>query len=208
MDRKIRIAVKEDAKELLALYTPYVEQTAITFEYEAPTLDEFEKRIEQTLKKFPYLVAQQDGQLVGYAYASPFKSRPAYDWAVETTIYIRQDQKKTGLGKELYQALENLLAQQHILNLYACIAYPTVEDEYLTWDSVHFHQRLGYRLVGEFYQCGYKFGRWYNMVWMEKHLGNHEANPSPVCRFNQRSDLQKKLGDFVPLLTPRGIHPD
>ncbi|MCI6812143.1 MAG: N-acetyltransferase family protein [Lachnospiraceae bacterium] len=184
MDRQIRIAVKEDAKELLALYTPYVEQTAITFEYEAPTLDEFEKRIEQTLKKFPYLVAQQDGQLVGYAYAGPFRPRPAYDWAVETTIYIRQDQKKTGLGRELYQALENLLSKQHILNLYACIAYPTVEDEYLTRDSVHFHQRLGYRLVGEFYQCGYKFGRWYNMVWMEKHLGNHEANPSPVCQFN------------------------
>ena len=100
MDRQIRIAVKEDAKELLALYTPYVEQTAITFEYEAPSLDEFEKRIEQTLKKFPYLVAQQDGQLVGYAYAGPFRPRPAYDWAVETTIYIRQDQKKTGLGRE------------------------------------------------------------------------------------------------------------
>ena len=129
-------------------------------------------------------MAQQDGQLVGYAYAGPFRPRPAYDWAVETTIYIRQDQKKTGLGRELYQALENLLSKQHILNLYACIAYPTVEDEYLTRDSVHFHQRLGYRLVGEFYQCGYKFGRWYNMVWMEKHLGNHEANPSPVCRFN------------------------
>ena len=100
-DTKIRIATKQDAQELLALYAPYVEETAITFEYQVPSLSEFENRIVQVLERFPYLVAIRQGQIVGYAYAGPFKARAAYAWAVETTVYIRRDQKKTGLGREL-----------------------------------------------------------------------------------------------------------
>lgn len=184
----IRIATEKDAKVLIEIYAPYVEKTAITFEYEVPTIQEFEERMGHVLKKYPYLVAERDGQLVGYAYAGPFKERQAYDWAVETTVYVREDQKKTGIGKKLYEELERALSMQNILNLNACIAYPRGKDSYLTKDSVFFHQHMGYRLVGEFYQCGYKFGHWYNMVWMEKHLDSHLEKPLPVLAFPEVRD--------------------
>ncbi|MDO5291331.1 MAG: GNAT family N-acetyltransferase [bacterium] len=195
MKNLIRVARIEDAKTLLEIYAPYVLHTAISFEYEVPSLEEFEERMRNVLCKYPYLVAERDGEIVGYAYAGPLKTRAAYDWAVETTIYVRKDVKKSGLGKELYHALENALALQNILNLNACIGYPEVEDEYLTKNSVQFHEHLGYRFVGEFYQCGYKFKRWYNMVWMEKQLGEHKEVPLPVKRFDEiRGELEKQYG--------------
>ena len=173
---KIRTARPEDAPELLKIYAPYVEDTAITFEYTVPTLADFKGRIEHTLKKYPYLVAERDGELLGYAYTGEFKERAAYDWAVETSIYVRQDCKRLGLGRRLYAALEAVSRLQNVLNLYACIAYPKVEDEYLTRNSVEFHTHLGFKLVGEFHNCAYKFNRWYNMVWMELPLGDIPAN--------------------------------
>ena len=183
MDLKIRIrpAKPEDAEKLLAIYAPYVEQTAITFEYEVPTVEEFRERIHNTLKKYPYLVAEQGGEPVGYAYVGPFHDRPAYDWAVETSIYVEQHQKRRGIGRLLHDALEQELRRRHFLNMNACIACPMGEsDPYLTRDSIRFHEKLGYRMVGEFHQCGYKFGRWYHMVWMEKHIGDHADTPLPV----------------------------
>lgn len=179
----IRTAAVQDAPALLSIYAPYVLHTAITFEYEVPSIQEFEARIRHTLERYPYLVAEQDGEILGYAYAGPFHERAAYDWAVETSIYVNQEFKGRGIGGQLYAALEAALARQNILNLNACIAYPSTEDEYLTKDSVCFHRHLGYRLVGEFYQCGYKFNRWYNMVWMEKHIGMHLADQPPVIPF-------------------------
>ncbi len=191
-DRKkgIRVATPQDAEALLAVYAPYVTDTAITFEYEVPSLTEFRERIRHTLERYPYLVMEQDGEILGYAYAGPFKERAAYDWAVETTIYVKQGMKKQGIGRKLYQALEDTLIRQNILNLNACIGYPTVEDEYLTRNSMEFHQHLGYRLVGQFYQCGYKFERWYDMVWMEKLVGEHGVEPVRVKPF---PELQQEL---------------
>lgn len=191
-DRKkgIRVATPQDAEALLAVYAPYVTDTAITFEYEVPSLTEFRERIRHTLERYPYLVMEQDGEILGYAYAGPFKERAAYDWAVETTIYVKQGMKEQGIGRKLYQALEDTLIRQNILNLNACIGYPTVEDEYLTRNSMEFHQHLGYRLVGQFYQCGYKFGRWYDMVWMEKLVGEHGVEPVRVKPF---PELQQEL---------------
>lgn len=191
-DRKkgIRVATPQDAEDLLAVYAPYVTDTAITFEYEVPSLTEFRERIRHTLERYPYLVMEQDGEILGYAYAGPFKERAAYDWAVETTIYVKQGMKEQGIGRKLYQALEDTLIRQNILNLNACIGYPTVEDEYLTRNSMEFHQHLGYRLVGQFYQCGYKFGRWYDMVWMEKLVGEHGVEPVRVKPF---PELQQEL---------------
>lgn len=186
---KIRTAKKADAQALLEIYAPYVRNTAITFEYDVPTPEEFEKRIETTLVRYPYLVAENDGEIVGYAYAGSFHDREAYDWAVETSIYVRADAKDRGIGKKLYFALEEILKKQNILNVNACIAYPEKEDEYLTKNSEEFHKHLGYRLVGEFYKCGFKFGRWYNMIWMEKHLGEHTSVAKPVIWF---SDYEKE----------------
>lgn len=194
---KIRIATEQDAEELLEIYAPYVENTAITFEYTVPTVQEFTQRIRHVLERYPYLVAQREGKIAGYAYAGTFKERAAYDWSVETTVYVRENQKKTGVGRELYEMLEKLLALQNIQNLNACIAYLEVEDQYLTHNSVQFHEHLGYRLVGEFYKCGYKSGRWYNMVWMEKHIGGHEDRPQAVMSFNDIRELAaEKYGVF------------
>ena len=176
----IRTATLSDAQALLNIYSPYVEHTAITFEYDVPSVEEFASRIKNTLQKYPYLVAEKNGRLLGYAYASPFHERPAYVWAVETSIYVDQNIKHQGIGRRLHDALEDALRSQGILNMNACIAYPPEEDEYLDKNSVEFHTHMGYRLVGEFYKCGYKFHRWYNMVWMEKHIGDHADTPLPV----------------------------
>lgn len=176
----IRMATVEDAEKLLHIYAPYVEGTAITFEYEVPSVQEFADRIRNTLKRYPYLVAELENEIVGYAYAGSFHERAAYDWSVETSIYVKTDMKKMGIGKKLYEVLEKILKEQNILNLNACIAYPSIEDEYLTKNSVKFHEHLGYRVVGEFQKSGYKFNRWYNMVWMEKHIGEHKAEQPPV----------------------------
>ena len=150
---QIRVATKEDAEALLAIYAPYVEKTAITFEYEVPSIEEFRCRIQETLKKYPYLVAEKNGKIVGYAYAGAFHARPAYDWAVETSIYVSELQKGEGIGKALYKALEEQLSRQHILNLNACIAYPETEDEHLNKDSVRF-RTLATGWLGSFTSAG------------------------------------------------------
>ena len=186
----IRSAKPEDAPALLGIYAPYVRDTAITFEYEAPSEAEFARRISDTLKKYPYLVLEDGGEVLGYAYASVFKARAAYAWAVETTIYLRRDAHGKGYGRLLYTALEEELKRRHFLNAYACITWADQEDEYLTHLSPRFHERMGYRLCGTFRQCGYKFGRWYDMIWMEKHLGGHAANPEPISFPTEKSARQ------------------
>ena len=170
----IRSATVEDAEAILNIYAYYVEKTAITFEYDVPTLEEMKRRIGKTLEKYPYLVILRDDKIQGYAYAGPFKERAAYDWSVETTIYLAHDAVKRGLGKKLYFALEEALKEMGILNLYACIGYPIEEDQYLTKNSAEFHEHLGYTTVGRFHKCGYKFNRWYDMIWMEKIIGSHD----------------------------------
>ena len=171
----IRSASVNDAEALLNIYAYYVKNTAITFEYDVPTLEEFKQRITNTLKKYPYLVVVKEGTILGYAYAGVFKNRAAYDWSAEMTIYLKYDAVKCGLGRMLYEALETEMKKRGFLNLYACIGYPIEEDEYLTRNSAEFHAHLGYQTVGEFHKCGYKFGRWYNMIWMEKLIGEHKV---------------------------------
>ena len=179
----IRPAVKEDVKSLLEIYSYYVENTAITFEYKVPTEEEFQNRIETTIKKYPYLVAEENGKILGYSYAGPFKNRAAYDWAVETSIYIRKDNRQKGIGRALYTALEATLKAMNIVNMNACITFPQFEDQYLTKNSFFFHQKMNFTLVGEFTKCGYKFNRWYNMIWMEKLIGDHIENQPAVKPF-------------------------
>lgn len=189
----IRLATPADAKVLLAIYAPYVENTAITFEYEPPTLEEFRARIGRTLQRYPYVVAEirdqahpdAAPQIAGYAYASPFKARPAYDWAVETSIYVDAAQRRSGVGRALHDALQACLSAQGILNMEACIAMPPddKDEPHLTCDSARFHTRQGYHLVGRFMQCGFKYQRWYDMIWMEKLIGAHPADVKPIRPF-------------------------
>lgn len=180
----IRVAKPDDAEALLAIYTPYVTETAITFEYIVPTVGEFRRRIIHTLTRYPYLVAEFRGVILGYAYLGPFVGRAAYDWAAEVSIYVDKNCRHNGIGRALYEAIEAVGRAQNLQNLCACIGVPDIDDEYLTHNSVDFHTHMGYRLVGEFRHCGYKFGRWYNMVWMEKIIGKHPADPAPVLPFS------------------------
>ena len=170
---KIRPAEAEDAKQLLEIYEWYVKNTAITFETEVPSLEIFQGRMTERFGRYPYLVLVEEGEIIGYTYAGPFVGRAAYDRSVETTIYLKHGLTGRGYGRKLYAALEEELKKMGILNLYACIGYPEVEDEYLTKNSADFHEHIGYSLVGVFHQCGHKFGRWYHMIWMEKMIGEH-----------------------------------
>ena len=111
---RIRIASPADAEALRSIYAPYVENTAITFEYEVPSLEDFQLRIRRTLQRYPYLAAERDGEILGYAYTGAFVGRAAYDWAAETSIYLREDMRKQGLGRRLYQVLEHISRAQNI----------------------------------------------------------------------------------------------
>ena len=191
MGAVIQPASPSGAAELLAIYAPYVEHTAVTFEYEVPTLAEFTGRMERVLEMFPYLKAVENGRILGYAYAGPFHPRAAYAWAVETTVYLDPAARRQGVGRQLYTVLERALAAQNVLNLNACIAVAPKDDEYLTSASVDFHKHFGYKRVGEFHRCGYKFNRWYNMVWMEKMIGEHKSLQPEVKLF---PEIQDKIG--------------
>ena len=176
----IRSASPDDAQALLAIYAPYVEQTAISFEYDVPTLAEFRGRIERTLQSYPYLVAERDGRIVGYAYAHIFHGREAYRWSVELAVYVDRAWHRSGVGKALYAALEARLREMGVVNLYACITAGEEGDPYLTGDSLAFHAHMGFKTVARFCRCGCKFGRWYDTVWMEKTVGEHIPDPPPV----------------------------
>ena len=184
-DISIRVVTPKDTPALLDVYAPYIIKTAVTFEYEVPSAEEFADRVVRTLVRYPYLAAEDDTGILGYVYGGPLHVRPAYDWSAETSIYVRMDQRGRGIGSALYLALERILLRQGIVNVAACIAYPEEEDEYLTKGSVHFHEKAGYRMVGQFHQCAYKFGRWYHMVWMEKQIGPHLQKMSPVIPFGE-----------------------
>lgn len=185
MNITIRTASKADAAKLLEIYAYYVERTAITFEFEIPTLEDFQSRIDNTLQNYPYLVAEVDGEIAGYVYASRFRTRAAYDWSVETSIYLDIKYQRLGLGRMLYERLEEILQQQNVINLYACIADPVEEDEYLNRNSERFHEALGYKTVAKFEKCGSKFGRWYNLIDMEKFIGEHTCPPKEFIPFNR-----------------------
>lgn len=177
----IRTATESDAKELLSIYAPYVENTAITFEYEVPSCEEFKERIRKTLENHPYLAAIEGNEILGYAYASPFKNRAAYNWSAETSIYLKESARGRGIGRALYTALEEILRKQNIINLNACIVYPHPQSE-------AFHERMGYQRVAHFTKCGYKLGQWHDMIWMEKMIAEHPDSPDAVIPFSALAD--------------------
>ena len=180
----IRSAAAEDAEALLAVYAPYVRGTAITFEYEVPTVEEFRRRILGTAERYPYFCLEAEGRVMGYAYASPFRSRKAYQWIAETSVYLAPDARKRGWGRLLCQALEEACRAMGLVSLYACITVPReAEDPYVTDDSALFHAHLGYRELARFPGSGSKFGRWYDTVIMEKELNERKPDPPAPTRF-------------------------
>ncbi|MHB8097255.1 MAG: GNAT family N-acetyltransferase [Erysipelotrichaceae bacterium] len=158
---QIRNVTLNDVQELLDIYSYYVLNTTITFEYETPSMNEFTQRIQKITQKYPYLVATLDDEIIGYAYATSYKERAAYDWSVETTVYVKNDKHGLGIGKELYLHLEQALKEKNIVNMLACITYPNPK-------SIDFHTKFGFEKVGHFPKVGYKFNEWRDIVWMQK----------------------------------------
>ena len=164
----IRSATPGDAAAIWNIYRYYVEHTAISFEITMPTQEQIRQRIEKVLCGFPYLVAELNQKVIGYAYAGHFIPREAYYHCAEVSIYISRENHRSGIGRMLYDALIGQLRDQGITQIYACIGVTEIEDEYLTNNSAQFHAHMGFREVGRFCNSGKKFGRFYNMIWMEK----------------------------------------
>ncbi len=173
----IRTVTAADAAELAAIYAPYVRETAVTYEYEVPSAEEFRGRIENTLKNYPYLAAVEEGVILGYAYASAFHPRAAFHWAAEATVYLKKEAHGRGIGRMLYENLEDILQKQNVQTVIALIADPNPE-------SVAFHEKLGYRIAGRLTNCAYKLGQWRGMYYMEKFLGDHKGEPKPFLPFS------------------------
>lgn len=183
MDILIRVAREEDAARLLDIYAYYVENTAITFEHEVPSFEEFSNRIKETLCNYPYLVAVVDGKIAGYIYAGRFRTRASYAWSASSSIYLDKQYHRMGIGKMLYKKLESILRMQNVMNIYAGAADPVKEDEYLTHNSERFHEAIGYKVVARYHECGSKFGRWYNLIEMEKIIGERTCPPKAFIPF-------------------------
>ena len=181
----IRLATVKDAEEILAIYAPYVRNTAITFEYDVPEIGEFRSRIESTLENYPYLVAVEEGKIVGYAYAGAFRKRAAYQHSVEMSIYLDEQYRQHGIGRLLYQELEKRLLKQNVFSVYAGVTTSDREDDdFVTDASIHFHEKMGYTMIGVHHLCGYKFDQWYNLAWFEKTLGIRPEKPVPFIPFS------------------------
>ena len=183
MNLLIRIAKEDDAEELLKIYSYYVKNTAITFEQKVPSLEEFSNRIKETLINYPYLVAIVDGKIIGYIYASRFRTRESYICSAATSIYIEKSYQRKGIGKKLYSELCNILLKQNITNVYAGVANPIEEDEYLTHNSEYFHKSMGFEIVAKYNKCALKFGKWYNLIEMEKIIGEHSNQQKDFIPF-------------------------
>ncbi|GBF32375.1 phosphinothricin N-acetyltransferase [Desulfocucumis palustris] len=166
----IRLAAINDAEQILGIYSPYVENTAISFEISSPSLEEMEKRIQRLSTNYPWIVFEDGNQILGYAYASAHHERAAYRWAVDVSIYVKQNSRGGGIGKALYSSLLSILRLQGYYNAYAIITMPNDA-------SVGIHEYFGFRKAAQFSNVGYKFGKWHDVGWWELFLEQHDANP-------------------------------
>lgn len=186
----LRIATESDLAEILAIYAPYVTHSTATFEYDVPAEGEFLQRFRTITAQFPWLVWEEEGKILGYAYASPPYSRAAYAWCAEPSVYLRQEATGRGIGKKLYAALEAILLLQGYQVLYALI---TSENT----GSLAFHKRLGYVTRVDFPDCGFKFGRWLGVSWLEKRLKSVEIPISAPIPWSQLGQDEQKIRDIL-----------
>jgi len=188
MEIELRLAKLEDAQEVLDIYVPYIINSNVTFEYNAPSLDEFENRMKVIMKKYPYIVAVYQEKIVGYAYAHAHMERAAYQWNVETSIYIKADLKHQGIGTLLYCKLIEILKVQNVQNVYGCVTLPNENSERM-------HYAFGFQLVGKFHNTGYKFSKWHDVGWFELHIGNQLE----IALSTENSQEQMVLEEVIPI---------
>lgn len=190
----IRLAMEADLPAILGIYAPYVEGSTYSFEYTVPTPDGFAQRFWSTTAQFPWLVWEEAGVVLGYAYGSlPFE-RAAYAWSGEVSIYLAPAIQGKGLGHKIYDALEALMALQGYRVLYAIITSENIA-------SIAFHEALGYRVVGRFSGCGLKFGRWLGVSWMQKNLNSVGIPSVPPCPWRDFVQSDRNLADILAILT-------
>ncbi len=181
----IRPATERDVAAMLEVYGGYIRNSTATFEYTVPALPEFTARFREITERFPWLCCEEDGEILGYAYASAPFTRAAYAWCCEPSIYLKPERKRQGIGKRLYEALEALLKGQGFQVSYALI---TEENR----DSIRFHEALGYRTVAFLNNSGFKFGRWLGVCGMEKRLAPvHIPDAAPIVWEEFRQNPQK-----------------
>ena len=178
---KIRLATAADAAGMLEIYAPFVTDTSVTFETEVPDLLSFENRIRQYMAHCPWLVAEDNGKITGYAYAYRHRERTAYPWSVECSVYIHPDYLRMGLASRLYNALFPILRLQGFKNVYAVINLPNDR-------SVALHERLGFRYFATYEQVGYKLGKWKNVGWWRLILGEFGDDPAAPVPFGELED--------------------
>ena len=159
----IRFATEKDLPAMLGIYAPYVENTTYSFEYEVPSMAVFTARFRDHVAQFPWLVWEEEGTVLGYAYAGAPWERAAYRWCAEVSIYLHPSVHGRGIGRQLYAVLEDILTKQGYRVSYALI---TTENT----GSVRFHEKLGYSYHSTFENCGFKMGRWLGVIWLQKWL--------------------------------------
>jgi Sortase and related acyltransferases len=177
----IRFAEKKDVRKILNIYEPYIKNTTTTFEYEVPTLAEFEARVAHISREYPYLVCEQKGEIIGYAYAARDRERAAYQWNAQLSVYLRQDCIGTGLGRKFYQALLDILQLQNVTLAYGCITLPNEKSQRL-------HESMGFSTVGCFRKTGFKLGKWLDVLWFEKKVCPHNVPPKAFVPIHQVAD--------------------
>jgi len=173
----IRTATPDDSESILKIYAPYIVKTSYTFETEVPTVDSFKERISSYLKNWPWLVCELDGVIAGYAYGTRHRERVAYQWSIESSVYVHDDYQRMGVARALYTALINILKLQGFRNLYAVINLPNDK-------SVSFHEKLGFEYFATYKNVGYKLGRWKNVGWWQLQLNEYSLEPEPPMNFS------------------------
>jgi Sortase and related acyltransferases len=168
----IKSATPDDAEAILNIYAPYITDTCVSFETEVPTITGFAERISNIIKTYPYLVCEIDGNIVGYAYAARHRERAAYKYSADVSIYIKPEYHHRGIGKALYIKLFELLREREIYTAFAAITLPNES-------SVGLHKTLGFTEIGVYHNVGYKFGKWLDLIWLEK----------PLLDYTQISDI-------------------
>lgn len=179
---ELRLVTSQDSKEILAIYAPYIKETVITFEYDIPSLEEFTNRVVTISKNMPYIVATNNNEIIGYGYASLYRERRAYAWAVELSIYVDNTKKQRGVGTKIYDAILGLLKELGYCRVYSCVTYPNPP-------SIAFHTKYGFQEIGVFHKAGYKFGKWFDILWLELDIDPKDKNikiPKAI------QDLKKK----------------
>ena len=172
----IRSATENDAEDILRIYSYYVMNTVITFEYTVPSLDDFRERIRNIISVYPFLVCLVNGRIAGYAYASPHMERAAYHWNAVLSVYHENKYTGQGIGSILYETLMDILKKQHVQNVYGIVTYPNIPSEKL-------HLKTGFTPVGIFHHTGFKYNRWHDVIWYEKFIGDNEKEPEPLVAY-------------------------